>query len=120
MRVKGGYTTRRRRKAVLNRAEGFWGNRHISFRNAHQSLIKAAQYAYRDRKNNRRNLRRLWIGRINASVRSLGFSYSHFINELKTQNIELNRKMLSEWAINDFGAFEKFVRGVMVKKSAAV
>ncbi|MDQ0514138.1 large subunit ribosomal protein L20 [Mycoplasmoides fastidiosum] len=117
MRVKGGYTTRRRRKAVLNKAEGFWGNRHISFRNAHQSLIKAAQYAYRDRRNNRRNLRRLWISRINASVRGLGYSYSKFINELKQQNIELNRKMLSEWAVNDFAAFENFVKNVMEKKS---
>lgn len=116
MRVKGGYTTRKRRKAVLKQAEGYWGNRHISFRNAHQSLIKAGQYAYRDRKNNRRNLRRLWINRINASVRNLGFSYSRFINELKIQNIELNRKMLSEWAIKDFNAFEKFVRSVMEKK----
>ncbi|WP_391591530.1 LSU ribosomal protein L20p [[Mycoplasma] cavipharyngis] len=117
MRVKGGYKTRRRRKAVLKQAEGFWGNRHLSFRNAHQSLIKAAQYAYRDRRVNRRNLRRLWIQRINASVRSLGYSYSQFINELKIQNIELNRKTLSEWAINDFAAFSAFVKNVMEKKS---
>lgn len=59
MRVKGGYVTRKRRKTVLKRAEGYWGNRHLSFRNAHQSLIKAAQYAYRDRRNKRRNFRRL-------------------------------------------------------------
>lgn len=115
MRVKGGYVTRRRRKAVLNRAEGFWGNRHLSFRNARQSLIKAAQYAYRDRKNKKCDFRRLWILRINAAVRELGYSYAQFVNQLKKEQITLNRKMLSEWAIADYQAFSTFVHGVMKK-----
>lgn len=115
MRVKGGYTTNRRRRAILKKAEGFWGNRHISYRVARQSLIKAAQYAYRDRRNKKRDFRRLWIGRINASVRSLGFSYSEFMATLRKNNIALNRKMLSEWAIHDFSAFEQFVKSVMNK-----
>lgn len=113
MRVKGGAKTNHRRKAVLKKAEGFWGTRHTSYRVARQSLIKAAQYAYRDRRNKKRDFRRLWITRINAAVRSLGFSYSVFMATLRKKDIALNRKMLSEWAIHDFGAFERFVKSVM-------
>lgn len=113
MRTKGGVPTRRRRKAVLKQAEGYWGNRHISFRNAHQSLIKAGQYAYRDRKNKKRTFRRLWILRINASLRSLGYNYSQFIHVLKQKDVVINRKMLSEWAISDQAAFTNFVQSVM-------
>ncbi|OAL10179.1 50S ribosomal protein L20 [Candidatus Mycoplasma haematobovis] len=107
MRVPGGYSTKQRRKRVLNRAEGFWGHRHRSYRTAKQSLIKAAQYAYRDRKNNKRNFRRLWIQRINVATRSNGLTYSQFIAKLKKQNIILNRKMLSEMAIHDPDSFRK-------------
>lgn len=107
MRVPGGYSTKQRRKRVLKRAEGFWGHRHRAYRTARQSLIKAAQYAFRDRKNNKRNFRRLWIQRINVATRANGLTYSQFIAKLKKQNIILNRKMLSEMAIHDPDSFRK-------------
>ncbi|MCV3753873.1 50S ribosomal protein L20 [Ureaplasma zalophigenitalium] len=122
MRVKGGSVTRQRRKGWLKKAEGSWGTRHTSFKTAKQTVIRASQYAYRDRRNKKRDFRKLWISRINAAVRALGFTYSAFMNALvknnvisKTDNAGLNRKMLSELAINNHEAFANLVNQVMNK-----
>lgn len=115
MRVKGGTVTRRRHKAVLKQAEGTWGTRHTSYRIAKQTIIRAGEYAYRDRKNKKRDFRRLWISRINAAVRELGYTYSAFMHELSTKKIEINRKMLSELAINNPEEFKALVESVMKK-----
>ena len=113
MRVKGGYVTRQRRKRWLKRAEGSWGTRHTSFRIAKQTVIRAAQYSYNDRRKKKNDFRKLWIARINAAVRQTGFTYSQFINALKKKNISINRKMLSELAINNPKEFEELVKTVM-------
>ncbi len=113
MRVKGGYVTRQRRKRWLKRAEGSWGTRHTSFRIAKQTVIRAAQYSYNDRRKKKNDFRKLWIARINAAVRQMGFTYSQFINALKKKNISINRKMLSELAINNPKEFEELVKTVM-------
>ena len=110
MRVKGGSTTRQRRKAMKRRVEGSWGTRHTSFKIAHQTFIQAQEYAYRDRKNKKRDFRKLWIARINAACRPLDITYSQLINGLKKQNVAINRKMLSELAINDKEAFANLVK----------
>ncbi len=115
MRVKGGTVTRRRHKAVLKQAEGTWGTRHTSYRIAKQTIIRAGEYAYRDRKNKKRDFRRLWISRINAAVRELGYTYSAFMHELSAKKIEINRKMLSELAINNPEEFKALVDSVMKK-----
>ncbi|MBU3830783.1 MAG: 50S ribosomal protein L20 [Candidatus Ureaplasma intestinipullorum] len=115
MRVKGGTVTRRRHKAVLKQAEGTWGTRHTSYRIAKQTIIRAGEYAYRDRKNKKRDFRRLWISRINAAVRELGYTYSAFMHELSAKKIEINRKMLSELAINNPEEFNALVESVMKK-----
>ena len=115
MRVKGGTVTRRRHKAALKQAEGTWGTRHTSYRIAKQTIIRAGEYAYRDRKNKKRDFRRLWISRINAAVRELGYTYSAFMHELSAKNIEINRKMLSELAINNPEEFNALVESVMKK-----
>ena len=113
MRVKGGYVTRQRRKRWLKRAEGSWGTRHTSFRIAKQTVIRAAQYSYNDRRKKKNDFRKLWIARINAAVRQTGFTYSQFINALKKKNVSINRKMLSELAINNPKEFEELVKTVM-------
>lgn len=110
MRVKGGYSTKQRRKRVLKRAEGYWGHRGNAYRTAKQSLFKAEQYAYRDRKNRKREFRRLWILRINAACREMGVNYSTFMKSLKDQNIILNRKVLSEMAIHQNETFRKLCK----------
>lgn len=121
MRVKGGTVTRRRHKRWLNKAEGSWGTRHTSFRIARQTVIRAAEYAYRDRRNKKRDFRKLWIARINAAVRELGYTYSQFMNALVKANVVtkdgqgLNRKMLSELAINNHDQFVNLVNSVMKK-----
>ncbi|MGL4768646.1 MAG: 50S ribosomal protein L20 [Mycoplasmoidaceae bacterium] len=113
MRVKTGPVTRRRHKKWKKAAEGSWGVNHSSFRNAKQTVIKASQYAYRDRKNKKRVFRKLWILRINSATRELGYTYSQFINNLTKKNIEINRKMLSEMAINNPEEFKSLVDSVM-------
>ncbi len=113
MRATNSKVTRRRHKAILEQAEGSWGTRHTSYRIAKQTVIRAGEYAYRDRKNKKREFRKLWIARINAAVRELGFTYSVFMNNLKKQNIEINRKMLSELAFNEPEAFKSFVTSIM-------
>ena len=116
MRVKGGKVTRRRHKAVLRQAEGTWGTRHTSYRIAKQTIIRAGEYAYRDRRNKKRDFRRLWIARINAAVRAKGYTYSAFIHQLEVNKIEINRKMLAELAINNPEAFNALVDQVMASK----
>lgn len=113
MRVKGGYVTRQRRKRWLKRAEGSWGTRHTSYRIARQTVIRASQYAYNDRRKRKNDFRKLWIARINAAVREQGYTYSAFMCALKKSNININRKMLSELAINNPNEFNELVKKVM-------
>ena len=101
MRVKGGPTTHTRRKKVLKFAEGYFGSKHRLFRTANEARIKALAYSYVGRKLVKRDYRKLWIKRINAACRIENISYSKFMHGLKLANIDLNRKMLSEIAIND-------------------
>ncbi|MGM0411072.1 MAG: 50S ribosomal protein L20 [Bacillota bacterium] len=108
-RVKRGNKARKRRKRVLKLAKGFFGSRSKLFRPANEAVMKSLQYAYRDRRNKKRNFRRLWITRINAQARQEGLSYSRFINGLKQADIEINRKMLAELAVNDKDAFKDLV-----------
>lgn len=115
MRVKRGVVCRRRHKRWLERASGYWGTRHVSFKTAKQAVIKAAEYAYRDRKNKKREFRSLWIQRINAAVRPYGYTYSQFMHQLAVHNVDINRKMLSELAINNPEAFKELVDKVMAK-----
>jgi large subunit ribosomal protein L20 len=105
MRVKGTNVTRIRRKKIIKLAKGYRGQRHINFKVAKQQVWKSYLYAYRDRKNLKREFRRLWIARINAAARMNGISYSKFMNGLKVAGINLNRKMLSELAVSDFATF---------------
>lgn len=109
MRVKGGIVTRKRRKKWLKLAKGYWGHKSIGFKVAKQQVIKSWTYAFRDRKQVKRNFRKLWIARINAATRMEGLSYSRFISGLKKSNIEINRKMLSELAIHNKEIFNKII-----------
>ena len=117
MRVKGGIVTHRRRKKWLKLAKGYWGHKSIGFKVAKQQVVKSWTYAFRDIKQVKRNSRKLWIARINAAVRNNGLTYSRFINGLKKANIEINRKMLSELAIQTPDVFQKIVD--QVQKSLA-
>jgi large subunit ribosomal protein L20 len=105
-RVKRGVIARRRHRKVLSRAKGYYGARRKVFRVAKQAVIKAGQYAYRDRRQRKRDFRGLWIQRINAAAREHGLSYSRFINGLKKAEIGIDRKMLAELAVNDKVAFK--------------
>ncbi|BCS97979.1 50S ribosomal protein L20 [Desulfoluna limicola] len=105
MRIKRGYKARQRRKKVLKLAKGFRGGRSKLFRTAADSVDKALMYAYRDRKQKKRDFRQLWIARINAGARMNDLSYSKFIHGLKLANIDLDRKVLAELAISDPAAF---------------
>ncbi|KRK49221.1 50S ribosomal protein L20 [Secundilactobacillus kimchicus] len=105
-RVKGGTVTRARHKKVLKLAKGYRGSKHRLFKVAKGQVMKSAQYAYRDRKANKRNFRRLWIARINAAARINGLSYSKMMFGLKQANVEVNRKMLADLAVNDADAFK--------------
>ena len=104
-RVKRGVQANRRHKKVLARAKGYYGARSRVFRVAVQAVTKAGQYAYRDRRQKKREFRKLWIARINAAARQNDISYSRLMNGLKVAGIEINRKMLSEIAISDEKAF---------------
>ena len=100
-RVKRGVTARARHKKVLNAAKGYYGARSRIYRVAVQAVTKAGQYAYRDRRQKKRQFRQLWIARINAAARQNGLSYSRFINGLKKASIEIDRKILSDIAVHD-------------------
>lgn len=108
-RVKGAIMTRKRRKKVLKLAKGYWGGKSRLFRTANQAVMKSLAYAYVGRKNKKRDFRSLWITRISAGCKMNGMNYSTFINGLKKAGISLNRKMLSELAINDAQAFTALV-----------
>ena len=109
-RVKGGTVARARRKKVLKAAKGYFGSKHRLYKTAHEQLMHSGQYAFRDRRQNKRNFRKLWITRINAACRENEISYSKFINGLNKAGIEINRKMLSEIAIEDPKAFGELVK----------
>ena len=111
-RIKGAVTTRARRKRVLKRAKGYFGAKSIRFKMAKQAVMKSGQYAYVGRKNKKRDFRRLWIARINAAARINGISYSRLMDGLKKKNININRKMLAEMAVNDAEGFAKLVETV--------
>lgn len=104
-RVKRGVIARRRHKKVLKQAKGYYGARSRVFRVAKQAVIKAGQYAYRDRRQRKRQFRALWIARINAEARVNGLSYSKFINGLKKADVEIDRKVLADIAVHDKVAF---------------
>ena len=108
-RVKNGVVTKQRHKKVLKQAKGYFGSKHRLYRTAKEQLMHSGAYAYRDRKQNKRNFRKLWITRINAACRLNNISYSKFIDGLNKAGVEINRKMLSEIAISDEAAFSKLV-----------
>lgn len=110
MRVKRGFKARRRRNRVLKLAKGFRGGRSKLFRTAADSVDKALMYAYRDRKTRKRDYRRLWIARINAAARMNDLSYSKFMHGLKLAGIDLDRKVLAEFAISDPAGFSKIAQ----------
>ncbi|MBR3618063.1 MAG: 50S ribosomal protein L20 [Acholeplasmatales bacterium] len=108
-RVKGGYTTRRRRKAVLKLAKGYYGSKHTIYRTAHEQVMRSLRYAFRDRKARKREFRKLWITRINAACQLNGIKYNQFINGLANADVVINRKMLADMAVNDAEGFAKLV-----------
>ncbi len=108
-RVKRAIAAKKKRRTVLTRAKGYYGAKSRSYRAAKEQVQHSLQYAYRDRRNKKREIRRLWIVRINAGARANGMSYSVFMNGLKKAGITLDRKVLSDLAINDPGAFTKLV-----------
>ncbi|ESK64986.1 MULTISPECIES: 50S ribosomal protein L20 [Abiotrophia] len=108
-RVKGGYVTRQRRKRTLKLAKGYYGAKHLLFKTAKQQVMKSYMYAYRDRRQKKRDFRRLWITRINAAARMNGISYSVLMNGLKKAGVEVNRKMLADLAVHDAAAFTALV-----------
>jgi len=109
-RVKDGRVTKAKHKKILKQAKGYFGSKHRLFKSAKEQVMHSGKYAYRDRRQNKRNFRKLWITRINAACRNNDISYSKFINGLNKANIEINRKMLSELAISDEKAFSELVK----------
>ena len=109
-RVRNGVVTKQRHKKILKEARGYFGSKHREFKSAKEQLMHAGQYAYRDRRGKKREMRKLWIVRINAACREEDISYSKFINGLNKAGVEINRKMLSEIAINDKAAFADLVK----------
>lgn len=108
-RTKRGFVARRRHKKILKLAKGYFGSKSKLFRIANQQVMRSLSYAYRDRKQRKRDFRKLWIARINAAARSGGMSYSRFINGLKKADVQINRKVLADLAVNDKAAFERLV-----------
>ncbi len=113
-RVKRGVTAKARHKAILKQAKGYYSARRTVFRAAKQAVIKAGQYAYRDRKVRKRDFRRLWIVRINAAARMQGLSYSRMMAGLKLANIEVDRKILADLAVYDMPAFQTIAKQAKV------
>ena len=109
-RVKRSVHARKKRRATLERTKGFRGQAHSSYKRAKEALIKADTYAYRDRRNKKRDFRRLWIVRINAAARQEGMSYSQFMHGLKEAGIELDRKVLADIAVRDADTFRRFAQ----------
>jgi large subunit ribosomal protein L20 len=117
-RVKRGVTARARHKKVLALAKGFRGRRGNVFRIAKEAVMKAGQYAYRDRRAKKREFRQLWIARINAGVRELGMTYSQFANGIRKAGIAIDRKVLADLAVHDKAAFGSIVNQVKAKLAA--
>lgn len=109
MRVKGSTPTRNRRKKILKLAKGYFGSKHLLYRTAHEQVMRSLRYAYIGRRQTKREMRKLWIARINAATRQYYLSYSQFMHGLKLADINVNRKMLSEIAIHDEKGFEALV-----------
>lgn len=114
-RVKGGFVTRRKHKKVLKLAKGYFGSKHRIFKTAKEQVMKSMVYAYRDRRQTKRNFRKLWIVRINAAARMNGLSYSKMVHGLKLAGVDINRKMLADLAVNDVNAFNSLA-GVAKEK----
>lgn len=112
MRIKTGTVRRKAHKKILNRAKGYWMTRSKRYKVASETVLHAGQYAYNGRRIRRRDIRKLWIVRINAALRPYDISYSSFIKKLKDNNVQLNRKMLSEIAIHDPASFEKIFKSL--------
>lgn len=117
MRVKGGPVTSRRHKKIIKMVKGQWGTRGRLFRRSNEAMMKSYWYAYRDRRQRRRDFRRLWIARINAAARDNGLNYSRFIHGLKEANVALDRKVLADIAVRDPQAFASLVD--VAKQAAA-
>ncbi len=111
-RVKGGVNAKKNHKNILRQAKGYFGSKHTLFRTAKQAVIRSLQYSYVGRKRRKRDFRRLWIARINAACRSNGTNYSQFMSGLKKNNIDINRKILSEMAIHNPDDFKALVEKV--------
>jgi large subunit ribosomal protein L20 len=118
-RVKRAATARKKRRTVLTRAKGYYGSKSRTYRAAKEQTQHSLQYAYRDRRNKKREFRRLWIARINAGARQSGMSYSAFMNGLRQAGVTLDRKVLSDMAIHDPAAFAKLVDVAKENKGAA-
>ena len=116
-RVKRSVHARKKRRVVLDRAKGYYGAKSRSYRSAKEQVQHSLQYAYRDRRTKKRNIRRLWITRINAAARINGMSYSVFMNGLKKAGVELDRKVLADMAVNDAAAFTALTE--IAKKAVA-
>ncbi|OGK14639.1 50S ribosomal protein L20 [Candidatus Roizmanbacteria bacterium RIFCSPLOWO2_01_FULL_37_16] len=112
VRVKSGILTKKKHKKVLKLAKGYWMTRHKQFKKAKEAVLHAGQYAFSGRKNRKRDFRRLWIIRINAALRLLGLNYNKFINKLKTNKVELDRKILAKIAVEYPKIFEKIVEKI--------
>ena len=108
-RIKRSLSARKKRRTTLARAKGYYGAKSRSYKNAKQQVMKSLQYQYRDRRNKKREIRRLWITRINAAARINGKSYSTFMNGLKKAGVVLDRKVLADMAVNDAAAFAALV-----------
>jgi large subunit ribosomal protein L20 len=109
-RVKRSVHARKKRRATLARTKGYRGEAHSSYKRAKEALLKADSYAYRDRRNRKRDFRRLWITRINAAARAEGMSYSQLMHGLKLAGVELDRKVLADLAVRDGDAFRRFAQ----------
>lgn len=112
MRTKNGFNTRKKRKKILKLAKGYRTTRGTLFKNAKEAVVRAGNFAFRDRKVRKRMFRRLWITRINIASRINGLSYSRFIKGMKNNNIAIDRKILAELAVNDAATFSKIVEAV--------
>ena len=117
-RVKGGIVSRRRRKKVLKLAKGYFGSKHRLFKTANAQVMKSLLYAYRDRRQRKRDFRKLWIARINAAARMNGLSYSKFMYGLKVAGVDMNRKVLADLAVNDAKAFSELAQLAKQKVNA--
>ncbi|MFC0214515.1 50S ribosomal protein L20 [Paenibacillus chartarius] len=117
-RVKGGIVRARRRKKILKLAKGYYGSKHTLFKTAKEQVMKSLLYAYRDRRQVKRDFRKLWIVRINAAARTNGLSYSKLMYGLKQAGIEINRKMLADIAVNDAKAFSELANAAKAKVNA--